>query len=132
MLPDPKGVHFSVADEGSQNHWLLIYQHAVEDIRFFNDRQWKNTNYALLLYAAIVVISRYDSRLSGQPLEFALGIPKDIPVGGARTLNRLYHTATLSLITGLSLLPNALLTRRANGTRGTMRTCFARSGQTRC
>src|SRR5262245_46452517 len=47
-----------------------------------------------------------DSRLSGQPLEFALGMPKDIPVGGAQTLNRLCHTVTLSLITGLSLLPN--------------------------
>src|SRR5262249_13005654 len=47
-----------------------------------------------------------DSRLIGQPIDFALGMPKDIPVGGARTLNRLCHTATLSLITGLSLLPN--------------------------
>jgi hypothetical protein len=40
-----------------QEHFLAFYQNAVEEIRFLKTQQWKIANYALLLYAAIIVIS---------------------------------------------------------------------------
>jgi hypothetical protein len=44
---------------------LALYNNAVEEIRFLKNQQWKIANYAILLHAAIIVIS---SQYIQQPL----------------------------------------------------------------
>jgi hypothetical protein len=58
-LLEPRDAHpMAVTAPQEQQEWLVLYQLAVEDIRFFKDQQWKISNYAILLYAAIVTISQ--------------------------------------------------------------------------
>jgi hypothetical protein len=40
-----------------REHWLEHYSNAVEEIRFLKNQQWRIANYAILLHAAIIVIS---------------------------------------------------------------------------
>jgi thiol:disulfide interchange protein len=40
----------------SGEEWRVYFQAAVADIKFFKEQQWKVTNYALLLDAALVAI----------------------------------------------------------------------------
>jgi len=48
----------SEAQEQSNEELRLLYQTSVTELEFFKRQQWSVTNYALLLYAAIVGIAQ--------------------------------------------------------------------------
>jgi hypothetical protein len=49
-----------MSDENASTHeeLRLLYQVSVTDLEFFKRQQWSVTNYALLLYAAIIGVAR--------------------------------------------------------------------------
>jgi hypothetical protein len=48
----------SAEDANSHEELRLLYQVSVADLEFFKRQQWSVTNYALLLYAAVVGIAK--------------------------------------------------------------------------
>ncbi len=44
--------------DDAREAWRLIYQIGVQNIAFLKRQQWAVTNYALLLYAALIAISQ--------------------------------------------------------------------------
>lgn len=54
MKPDPSQQTYENSDE----YIRLSFQTALEDIRFFKKQQWLITNYTVLIYGAIVTVSR--------------------------------------------------------------------------
>jgi uncharacterized membrane protein len=54
MCTDPN----KQSDENADEYIRLAYQSALEDIRFFKRQQWIVTNYTILIYGAIIAVSR--------------------------------------------------------------------------
>ena len=46
------------SDKMTDEYIRLAYQSALEDIRFFKRQQWIVTNYTVLIYGAIIAVSR--------------------------------------------------------------------------
>jgi len=46
------------SDKNTDEYIRLAYQSALEDIRFFKRQQWVVTNYTVLIYGAIIAVSR--------------------------------------------------------------------------
>ena len=49
-----------------------LYQDAVESLRFFKQQQWKVTNYALLIYAAIFIVRKEMETCTGKSILVAI------------------------------------------------------------
>ena len=58
----------------SDEYVRLAYQSALEDIRFFKKQQWIVTNYTLLIYGAILAVSKAIVATQDEWFVYVLGI----------------------------------------------------------
>ncbi len=70
MCADPNKKSAHNADE----YIRLAYQSALEDIRFFKRQQWIVTNYTLLIYGAIIAVSKVVKPAGNEWLTYILCI----------------------------------------------------------
>jgi hypothetical protein len=70
MCADPN----KKSDHNADEYIRLAYQSALEDIRFFKKQQWIVTNYTILIYGAIIAVSRVAKSAGNEWLTYATGI----------------------------------------------------------
>jgi len=70
MGTDPDQVLGKISDD----YIRLAYQSVLEDIRFFKRQQWIVTNYTLLIYGAVIAVSRVVGSSRNEWLAYILGI----------------------------------------------------------
>jgi hypothetical protein len=62
------------SDKNSDEYIRLAYQSALEDIRFFKSQQWTVTNYTVLIYGAIIAVSRAVKSVANEGFAYSTGI----------------------------------------------------------
>ena len=62
----------SVENKNTHEELRLLYQVSVTDLEFFKRQQWSATNYALLLYVAVVGVARLFEGDISNPEKLAL------------------------------------------------------------
>ena len=61
-------------DKNTSEYIRLAYQSALEDIRFFKRQQWIVTNYTVLIYGALIAVSRLVKSARNEWLTYVVGI----------------------------------------------------------
>jgi len=62
------------SDQNINEYIRLSFQTALDDIRFFKKQQWIVTNYTLLIFGAIIGVSRYITYFGREWLIYLTGI----------------------------------------------------------
>ena len=62
------------SDKNADEYIRLAYQSALEDIRFFKRQQWIVTNYTVLIYGAIIAVSRVIKSAGNEWFTYITGI----------------------------------------------------------
>ena len=62
------------SDKNADEYIRLAYQSALEDIRFFKRQQWIVTNYTVLIYGAIIAVSRVVKSAGNEWFTYITGI----------------------------------------------------------
>jgi len=62
------------SDKNADEYIRLAYQSALEDIRFFKRQQWIVTNYTVLIYGAIIAVSRIVKSAGNEWFTYIAGI----------------------------------------------------------
>jgi len=62
------------SDKNADEYIRLAYQSASEDIRFFKRQQWIVTNYTVLIYGAIIAVSRVVKSAGSEWFTYITGI----------------------------------------------------------
>ena len=70
MCTDPN----QQSDKNADEYIRLAYQSALEDIRFFKRQQWIVTNYTVLIYGAIIAVSRVVKSAGNEWFTYITGI----------------------------------------------------------
>ncbi len=70
MCPDL----YKQSDKNADEYIRLAYQSALEDIRFFKKQQWIVTNYTILIYGAIIAVSRFVKSAGNEWLTYIIVI----------------------------------------------------------
>jgi len=61
-------------DKNTDEYIRLAYQAALEDMRFFKRQQWIVTNYTVLIYGAIIAVSRVIKSAGNEWFTYITGI----------------------------------------------------------
>jgi hypothetical protein len=61
-------------DKAPDDYIRLAYQSALEDIRFFKKQQWMVTNYTVLIYGAVIAVSKISGSSLNKWGSFILGV----------------------------------------------------------
>lgn len=70
MANDPGQTLGNITDD----YIRLAYQSALEDIRFFKKQQWLVTNYTLLIYGAILAVSKTTACIRNDFFPYVIGV----------------------------------------------------------